>query len=407
MFSKNTLHERTAHAQYAIRELFPVAERIEKAGGKIAKVNIGDPVPYFGTPKYILDAYSRALMGGKTSYGRSPGEVPFIEAIARRQKRKYGAEFPAENIFVTQGASEAIEFLNICLSGKGRGAVLFAPFYPTYVPKLRIYDGTPYLSQCNEEKGWAPDIADLKRQAAAAKAEGVELKYILLINPCNPTGALWNRKSLEEVVEFAKENDLLIVSDEIYDEIVFGEEKFVSISQVAGELPHVILNGLSKVWCATGFRIGWMLLGGKGKAVTEMSDAVMRLGTLRLCPSIPAQYAGVEALDNEKAHREFLASFVPEVRKRSEHCWKRLNEIPGVSCQRARGAFYLFPKIDVEKSGCKNDTEFVRKLLEREKVWAVQGSGFGLGGHMRLVTLPTLDVIDAACDGIARALKAE
>lgn len=407
MFAHGKLQPRTEYAQYAIRELFPVAERIEKSGAKIAKVNIGDPVPYFGTPQYILDAHCRALREGKTSYGRSPGETPFLEAIARRHKRKYGVEFPQERIFVTQGVSEAIQFLDTCLMGGKAGALLFRPFYPTYAPIAKIYGGTPFFCACVEEEGWAPDLEDMKRQLVKAKAEGVDVKYVLLINPCNPTGSLWGRRQLEQIAEFAKENDLLLVSDEIYDDVVFGEEKFVSMAQVAKGQPFVILNGLSKNWCATGLRIGWMILGGEGKEMDALADAVMRLGTMRLCPNIPAQYAGIEALDNEKAHKTFLGKFLPEIRKRSDHCWKRLGEIPGVSCQRARGAFYLFPKIDLRRSGCRTDVEFTGKLLEKEKVWAVQGSGFGMGGHLRFVTLPTTDVLDAACDGIARMMKGE
>lgn len=402
---RNKPQPRTSYAQYAIRELFLVAERIEKAGGKIAKVNIGDPVPYFGTPKYIVDAHCRALKQGKTCYGRSPGEMPFIEAIAERHKRMYGVEYPMERIFATQGASEAIAFLNICLMGRGSGALLFRPFYPTYAPMVKIYGGRPFFCPCVEEKGWAPDFGGMEAQLRKAKREGIALKYILAINPCNPTGALWERAQLKRIARFADENGLLLVSDEIYDQLVFGNEKFVSMSQVAKRQPHVVLNGLSKNWCATGLRIGWMLLGGEEKEVGQLADAVMRLGTLRLCPNVPAQYAGIEALGNVKAHKKFLSKFVPEVKRRSDRCWKALNETPGVSCQRARGAFYLFPKIDIAKAGCRTDKEFVRKLLENEKVWAVHGSGFGLGGHIRMVTLPEEKVLDSACEGIARMMR--
>lgn len=405
MFSKDTIHARLGHAQYPIRELFPVAEKLEKAGAKIAKVNIGDPVPYFGTPEYIREAFCRVVREGKTSYGRSPGENPFLEAIARRYRRKFGVDFPPERIFITQGVSEAIQFLNMCLAGKGRGAILFSPFYPTYVPKLKIYDGTPYLSPCIEEKGWAPDMEGLGRLISKAKADGTDLKYLLIINPCNPTGALWERGQLEEVAAIAREHDLLLVSDEIYDEIVFDGENYASVANVAKGQPHVILNGLSKGWCATGLRTGWMVIEGGGRACDELRDAVIRLGTLRLCPNIPAQYAGVEALDNTKAHSEFLYQFVPEIRRRSDYCWKRLNEIPGVSCQRAKGAFYLLPKLDLARSGCKTDSEFVRKLLEEQKVWAVQGSGFGAEGHLRIVTLPPTETLEAACAGIEKLMK--
>jgi len=406
MFSESTLAKRMQHVQYAIRELFPVAERIEKAGGRIAKVNIGDPVPYFGTPKYILEALERAAREGRTGYGRSPGERFFLEAIARRHKRLYGVDVDPDNIFVTQGVSEAIQFLDSCLLEKGKGCVMFSPYYPAYIPQLHLFDGACYFAGCVEEKGWAPNIDDAERQISKAKADGIDLKYIHLINPCNPTGSVWKRKDLEEIARVARENDLLLVSDEIYDEIVF-EGDFVSMAEVAKDQPLVILNGLSKNWCATGLRIGWIILSGEGEGVRRLHDGLTRIGTVRLCPSMQAQYAGAEALDNVKAHNEFLSAFNAEVKKRSDYCWKRLNEIEGVSCQRASGAFYLFPRIDLKRSGCKTSAEFVRKLLEKEKVWAVQGSGFGSEGHLRIVTLPTIDVLEEACAGIERMMKAQ
>jgi len=405
MFSESTLAKRMQHVQYAIRELFPVAERIERSGGKITKVNVGDPVPYFGTPKYILEALEKAAREGKTGYGRSPGEMFFLEAIARRYKRMYRLDVGPDDIFVTQGVSEAIQFLDACLLEDGKGCVMFSPYYPAYIPQLRIFGGQSYIAGCVEEEGWAPNQEEVEKQISKASAEGTDLKYIHLINPCNPTGAVWKRKELEWIARIARENDFLIISDEIYDEIVFRGD-FVSMAEVARDQPLVLLNGLSKNWCATGLRIGWIVLSGDGAGMQSLRDGLSRIATVRLCPSMPAQYAGAEALDNVKAHKEFLSKFNREVKKRSDYCWKRLNEIDGVSCQRASSAFYLFPKIDLKRSGCKTSAEFVRKLLEKEKVWAVQGSGFGSESHIRIVTLPAFDVLENACTGIERMLKA-
>lgn len=392
------------YVQYPIRELFPVAEKIEKAGIKVARVNVGDPVPYFGTPKYILEAMAKVAHEGKTSYGRPPGEKPFLGAIAARYKRLYNFNPDQGSIFATYGVSEAIQFLNASLMGKGRGCAMFSPYYPAYIPQLRIYGGEPCFSLCDEEKGWAPDFDDLKRQLKRAKEKGMDLKYLHVINPCNPTGAVWAKKELEEAAAIANEEKLLLVSDEIYDEMIF-EGKFTSMCQIAKGQPLVILNGISKNWCATGLRLGWAILHGKDQHMGILRDAFVRLSSVRLCTSVPAQYAGVEALNNEKAHSEFIKGFNREVKKRSDFCWKRLNEIPGVSCQRAKGAFYLFPKIDLKSSGCKTDKEFILKLLEKEHVWAVQGSGFGVGGHLRIVTLPPIETLETACAGIARLMK--
>jgi len=406
LFSTGNLTERLSYVQYAIRELFPVAEKIEKAGQTVARVNVGDPVPYFGTPKYITEALCKAAKDGKTGYGRSPGEQPFLDAIARRYKRKYNFEIETQNIFVTQGVSEAIQFIDAALMEKGRGCVVFSPYYSAYMPTLKFYGGAPYASPCLEEKGWAPDIDDLQRQVRKAKEEGNDLRYVRVINPSNPAGSVWERKDLQAVADFAKDNDLLLVSDELYDEIVFDGE-FTSMAELVQGQPFVLLNGMSKNWCATGLRLGWIAMHGKGEAMAKLHDGITRLGTIRLCPSMPAQFASVEALDNVKAHQEFLAGFNKEVKRRSDHACKLLNEIPGVSCQRAKGAFYLFPKIDVAKAGCKTDTEFVRKLLETQHVWAVQGTGFGCSGHLRIVTLPDMGVLDAACAGIAKMMGAK
>jgi len=391
------------YVQYAIRELFPVAERIETAGGKVARVNVGDPVPYFGTPKYILDALAKAAKEGRTGYGRSPGEKPFLEAVARRYKRRYNFSPDPDSIFATYGVSEAIQFLNASLMEKGRGCLMFSPYYPAYIPQLKIYGGEPCLSTCDEERGWAPDFDELGRQARRARAKGLDLKYLHVINPCNPTGAVWGRKELAELAKVANNEGLLLVSDEIYDEMVF-DGKFTSMCQVAKGQPLMLLNGLSKNWCATGLRLGWAVLHGKGEAMDSLRDAFTRLASVRLCASMPAQYAGIEALDNLKEHAKFVRHFNSEVKKRSDYCWKRLNEIPGISCQRARGAFYLFPKIDLGRSGCRTDKEFVKRLLEEQKVWAVQGSGFGCGGHLRIVTLPPIETLEAACSGIERMM---
>lgn len=406
MASEGTLSKRMDYVQSAIRGLTPIAEKIEASGQKIARVNIGDPVPYFGTPKYVLKALAKAAKESKTGYSRSVGEAPFLEAIARRYKRLYSFEFNPDHAFVGYGVSELIQFLDIALMETGKGCIMFSPYYPSYIPFLKLSKGKPYFSLCTEGEGWAPDMDGLKAQLKKAKTEGVQIKYLHVINPCNPTGAVVGRKRLQEIADLAKDEGLLLVSDEIYDEMVFGEDKFVSMCEVAKGQPLMILNGLSKNWCATGLRVGWAIIHGKEKICEDLRDAFTRLASIRLCSNTAGQYAGVEALNNVREHKKFITGFNREVKKRSDYCWKRLNEIPGVSCQRAKGAFYLFPKIDLKKSGCKTDKDFVQKLLEEEHVWAVHGSGFGVGGHIRIVTLGHTEVLEKACAGIERLMKA-
>ncbi|VVC72232.1 (5-formylfuran-3-yl)methyl phosphate transaminase [uncultured archaeon] len=404
MFQGKPLSRRMDHVQYAIRELYPVAEKLERAGEEIAKVNIGDPVPYFGTPKYILDAYSKAVLEGKTGYGRSPGETGFLEAISERYARLYERKISPSDIFATHGVTEAIQFTNACLMEKGSGCIMFSPFYPADLPLVREYDGTAYFAESTSETNWAFDMGSLEEAANKAEKNGTDLKYVNLINPCNPTGSVWERGDLEKIAKFAREKGLLLVSDETYDEIVFSG-KFMSMSEVTKSQPLMVLNGLSKNWRATGLRIGWLALLGDPDSFERLKDGISRLATVRLCPGMAQQYAGIEALSNVEEHEKALRPFNSEVKARSEYFCRRLNEIPGVSCAPAKGTFYLFPKIDVRAAKCRDDTEFTRKLLEREKVWAVQGAGFGREGFIRVVALPEIPVIDKACDGIARMMK--
>jgi len=404
MFSEKPLSRREKHAQYAIREMFPIVEGLEAKGKKIAKVNIGDPVKYFPTPKYIVEAYRKALKEGRTGYGRSPGERIMQKAIVKRYKRQYKLNYDEDDVFVTQGLSEGIQMINKALVHPGHGGVLFAPYYPTYKPLLELEDGKAVLVECDEENGWHPDVEDLRKKIKKAEKNKVGLKYLLVINPNNPTGAVIERKELCEIADIANEHDLLLIGDEIYDEIIFSG-KLTSVGEIAKGQPHLVLNGMSKVWNCTGFRIGWVIAPEKDAASEAFKDAFTRLGTLRLCPSMPAQHAGAEALNNRREHKKFLSKFVPQLKKQSEYCWKRLNEINGVFCAKPKGAFYIFPRVNVKKAGCRNDVEFAKKLLEKERVWAVQGSGFGSPGHLRIVTLPHKQVLDRAVDGISALLK--
>lgn len=404
-FSKNTLAERMEHAHYPIRELFPIAEEIKRTGAEIYNASIGDPVPYFGAAKYIVKAYCKALKEGKASYSRSPGDFEFLDEIAKRYKRLYNLDIDSSKIYVTQGLSEAVAFLAECLIEKGRGAVLFNPYYPVYAPMVRLFGGSVVLSSLNEERGWTPSAEELKERVRKAKEEGVDLKFMLIINPNNPTGSMCSRKDLEELVEVAKDNDLLIISDEIYDEIILVKERMTCIGEVAKGVPHVIMNGLSKNWGGTGFRIGWVIIPEEDDSSKKLREGIGNLATMRLCASTPAQVAGVEALRNVKAHRRFLNYMVRNIRERAEFMQKRLNEIDGVSCQKAKGAFYLFPRIDLSRTHFKNDKEFCTELLRREHVWVTRGSGFGLEGHLRTTALPPIEILERVAQGIENMMR--
>ncbi|MCX6775368.1 MAG: aminotransferase class I/II-fold pyridoxal phosphate-dependent enzyme [Candidatus Micrarchaeota archaeon] len=405
-FKSDTLAERMEHAHHPIRKLYPLAEEIKKSGVEIYNANIGDPVPYLGTAKYIVKAYCKALKDGKASYSRSPGDFEFLDEIAKRYKRLYNLDINSSRIFATHGVSEALIFLIESLIEKGRGAVVFNPYYPLYASTLKLFGGTIVLSTLNEEEGWAPSKEDLEGKIKKAKDEGVDLKFILVTNPSNPTGSMCSRKDLEDVVEVAKNNDLLVVSDEIYDEMILVKEKMTCIGEVAKGVPHMIMNGLSKNWGATGFRIGWAIIPEEDEGSKKLREGVGNLATMRLSASTPAQIAGIEALRNVKAHQRFLRYMVRNIRERAEFMQKRLNEINGVSCQKAKGAFYLFPKIDLSRTKFKDDDEFCTELLRKEHVWVTKGSGFGLGNHLRSTALPPVEVLEKVAQGIENLMRA-
>lgn len=399
-FKSSSLAHRMEYAYYPIRELFPLADEITKSGAEIYNASIGDPVTYLGPAKYVIKAYAKALKEGKVFYTRSPGDFEFLNEISKRHKRMYNLDIDPSRIFVTQGLSEALTFLAESLMDKGRGAVLFNPYYPVYAPTVKIFDGTVVLSSLNEDKGWAPSKDDLEEKIRKAKADGIDLKFILIINPNNPTGSMCNRNDLQDVVEVAKNNDLLIISDEIYDEIILVKEKMTSIGEVAKGVPHVIMNGLSKNWGGTGFRIGWVAIPEDDDGSRKLREGFSNLLSMRLCANTPAQIAGVEALRNEKAHRRFVKYLVKNIKERSEFMHKRLNEIDGLSCQKPKGTFYLFPKIDLTRTKFKDDKEFCTELLRKEHVWVARGSGFGLDSHLRTTVLPPLEILEKVAQGI-------
>ncbi len=404
-FANNTLSQRMEHAYYPIRELFPLSEEIRKTGAEVYNASIGDPVPYLGPAKYVMKAYCKALKEGKVYYSRSPGDFEFLDEIAGRYKRLYNLDIDSSKIFVTQGLSEALMFLAESLMEKGRGAVLFTPYYPVYAPTVKLFDGTVVLSELSEEQGWIPSKEDLEEKIRKAKDAGVDVKFILITNPNNPTGSMCSRKDLQYVVEVAKDNDLLIISDEIYDEMILVREKMTCIGEVAKGVPHVIMNGLSKNWGGTGLRVGWVAIPEDDEGSKKLREGFGNLLTMRLCASTPAQIAGIEALRNVKAHKRFLRYLIKNIRERAEFMQKRLNEIQGVSCQKAKGAFYLFPKLDLERTKFKNDKEFYTELLRKEHVWVTRGSGFGLDSHLRITALPPVEILGKVAQGIENLMR--
>jgi aspartate/methionine/tyrosine aminotransferase len=386
-----------------IRKLDLLAEKLSKEGKKVIKLNTGDPAKYFSPPKTLQEAYIKALEENKVFYSSSIGLRELREEVAKRYKNYYNLDVTEDKIIIGQGISELIYFLNASLIDKNDSAALFRPFYPPYLPNLLFFGGKLLLADYKEEDGWSIDIDALRKKIKNAKKKP---KYLLIINPNNPTGGLLDRKQLEEVVEIAKDFDIFIVSDEIYDELVY-EGKFTSICEVAKGIPYVIFNGASKSFVATGLRIGYAIFPEEDKKSTELYKKFIDFAALRLCGNTPAQYAVAEALKNDKEHKEFLKDFLKELKQRIELGAKLANETGYLTTQKPKAAFYIFPKVDFSNLKIKNDKELVEKLLVSKFVQVVDGSGFGTPKHIRIVTLADKETLQEAFERITQFFKEE
>ncbi len=377
----------------AIREDDDLADQLRKEGNKVIKVSSGDPAIYFPTPKYVVEAYVRALREGKTSYSRSQGIVELSEAISYRYKARYGIEVENEDIVVTSGVAEALTFLNSALVYVADTAAILKPYYTQYPVAIRMFGGKPLLGRYDEAKDWSIDLDDLVKLFRRFGKGKNKPKYMLLTNPNNPTGTVLPRNALEEVVKLANEYSVLLISDEIYDEIIFRGSRFVSIGELAKGIPYVILNGASKAFDATGFRIGYAIVPGDDRLSSELKHKLADYCRVRLCSNTPAQYAVAEAMNNRPEHERTVAGMVGAIQRNVEVAMKMLSENPHLSTVTPRGAFYIFPKIDMHSMRFKNDREFVKGLLEEKLIQTIRGSGFGAPNHFRIVALAPMNIM--------------
>ncbi|MEM0149642.1 MAG: aminotransferase class I/II-fold pyridoxal phosphate-dependent enzyme [Candidatus Micrarchaeaceae archaeon] len=395
------LSKRSRYAENPIEEEDRVAEALMKKGRHVIQLNRGDPPVYFPTPKYIIDAYSRALQEGRTTYSRAEGVRVLVEAVSKRYRSLYNMRVDEDSIIVTQGVSEAISFINSSLIDGGDAAIILKPYYPIYVPSLKIFGGRPFVGSYDENNNWDIDIDNLERRLRKLSAtQRKRIKYIMITNPNNPTGTVLSRRALENVVELANEHSLLLISDEIYDEIVYNGAKFTSIGQLAKGVPHMILNGSSKIFDSTGFRIGFMIVPDDDKVSSALKLKLSDYAKARLSANTPAQYAVAEAMLNVKEHRKAIRAMVGSIESRVNYATKLIAESEFFSIVEPNGAFYLFPRVDLKSMGFKNDAQFVNELLNQEYVQLTRGSGFGMPSHIRIVALPPKDILGYAINKI-------
>ncbi len=391
--SKIVPANRTVNITYAIRDIIVVAQEVAKTGKKLHYLNIGDPNVYdFVTPPAIIEATVRAMRDNKNGYSPSEGIPEAIDAIRMDAERKGIKNI--QNIFVTTGAAEAIEICLAALLNSGDNFLMPSPGYPLYNAVQSKLETIANHYNLDEENGWQPDLEDIK-----AKVNN-KTKAIVLINPNNPTGSVYSEEILRGILEIAIENDLVIFADEIYDKLLFGENKMISIAALSEEASCITFSGMSKNYIAPGFRLGWGIMSGKKENMADYVDAINRMLRSRVSANHPEQYAIPVALNGDNSH---LADVNRRLRERSNLVAEKISKIDGISLVKPEGAFYAFPKIDV-----KNDWDFCIQLLKATGVIVVPGTGFGQKAgtsHFRLVILPTLETLNIAFDFIADFYK--
>ncbi len=383
------ISKKVAGVEYAIRDIVLAARKVQQKGMQVDYLNIGDPVQFgFQPPANVKQAMIDAINRGENFYSSSEGLLELREGIAKKENAK-GLSIDADNILVTNGVSEGLDMVISSIVEDGDEVLLPGPYYPPYASYVRLHGGIP-VEFAVDLNNSTLDIDDIKSKITSKTVA------ICLISPNNPTGVVFNEKSLKELVDVANQNNLYIICDEIYDQIIF-DEKFVGIGKVAGDSPVIVLNGFSKVHLMSGWRIGYIAFN-QSPQLEALRENLPKLARVRIATSLPVQHAALESL---RGPQDYISNFVSEIKKRRDLVVKRLNEMPGLSCPIPKGAFYAFPKIEDNRFG--TDKEFVTKLLESKGVLTVHGSGFGEkygSGHFRLVYLPSLEVLDSAMNKI-------
>jgi alanine-synthesizing transaminase len=391
--------ERVRTIEYAIRDVIVHARKVAKTGKKIYYLNIGDPVAFdFDTPNHIKQALVEAVEEGANAYSPSEGLPELREAITQKEKRVNGVGISTDDVIVTQGISEGIQMVMAALIDAGDEILLPGPTYPPYISYTKFFGGEPVTYETVEDECWQPNIDDL-RSKISEKTRG-----IVIINPNNPCGALYEEKIVKQILDLAGEHDLPVLSDEIYDQIIY-EKKFVSTAHLAKDVLVVGLNGFSKAYLMTGWRLGYLYFHDQKDQLQELKQCVEKEARIRLCANTPVQKAGVTALNGPQHH---IKGMVEKLKQRRDYALKRLDKIDGISCAKPEGAFYVFPKIHAVGSKWKTDMEFVLDLLKETGVLFVHGSGFDPiygAGHVRGVILPPIETLEQAFNEMERFME--
>jgi len=386
---------------YDIRgPVLELAQRMEEEGHKIIKLNIGNVGVFgFDPPEEIQLDMIRNLSNA-SAYSDSKGIFAARKAIMQYCQEKGIQGVALDDVYTGNGVSELIVLSMNALLNDGDEVLVPTPDYPLWTAAVSLSSGTPVHYLCDESKDWAPDLNDLRKKITP------KTKAIVVINPNNPTGAIYSKEVLLELTQIAREHGLILFADEIYDKMLYDGEKHISLASLSTDVVIITFNGLSKNYRSCGYRAGWMVVSGDKEMVRDYIEGLNMLASMRLCANVPGQYAIQTALGGYQSIND-LVSEGGRLAKQRDLAWKLITDIPGVSCVKPKSALYLFPKLDPEIYPIEDDQQFVADLLKEEKVLLVQGSGFNWGkpDHFRVVFLPHEDVLKEAIGRLARFLE--
>jgi len=376
------------------------ARQMEEEGQRIIKLNIGNLAPFgFDPPDEIVRDMIRN-MHDAAAYTDSKGMFAPRKAIMQYTQEKKIAGVTMEDIYIGNGASELIVMSMNALLDNGYEVLVPAPDYPLWTAAVSLSGGTPIHYLCDEQSDWNPDIEDIKRKITP------NTKAIVVINPNNPTGALYPVEILQQIVDLARQHQLIVFADEIYDKVLYDDATHTSMASLADDVMFITMNGLSKNYRSCGYRSGWMVVSGEKKHAKDYIEGLNMLASMRLCSNVPGQYAIQTALGGYQSINDLVAPG-GRLREQRDLAHKLLTDIPGVTCVKPKAALYMFPKLDPKIYPIKDDKNFAYELLEAEKVLIVQGSGFNwpTPDHFRIVFLPNVHDLTEAFGRIARFLE--
>ncbi|RKT16152.1 alanine-synthesizing transaminase [Streptomyces sp. 1114.5] len=389
-----------ANVCYDIRgPVLEEAMRLEEQGHRILKLNTGNPATFgFDAPPEILQDILRNLASAH-GYGDSKGLLSARRAVVMHYEDRGLHGLSVDDVFLGNGVSELIQLAMTALLDDGDEVLVPAPDYPLWTASVSLAGGTAVHYRCDEQSEWYPDLADIEAKVTD------RTRAIVVINPNNPTGAVYPRPVLEGIVEIARRNKLVIYADEIYDKILYDDAEHVPLATLAPDLFCVTFNGLSKAYRVAGFRSGWMVLSGDRQRARSYIEGLTVLASMRLCANMPAQHAVAAALGGRQSIRDLVLPGGRLLASR-DAAYELLNQIPGVSCVKPKGALYAFPRLDPKVHKIKDDAQMVLDLLRSQRILLVQGTGFNWPepDHFRLVTLPRAEEITDAVTRIGEFL---